>query len=103
MKTKMHMMALGLVSTGEQCEIVEHRQCGGCGGVCHDDSHKHDHSHEHGHGKKQKTDTRAEGMGLRPGTRLEMLKNDGNLLLVLVDNASSCGPLPDPKTTLAQN
>lgn len=79
------MMALGLVSSGEQCEIVEQRQCGGCGGGCHDDSHKHGHGH--GHAGKQKADTRAEDMGLRPGTRVEMLKNDGNLLLLLVDNA----------------
>jgi len=77
------MMALGLVSSGEQCEIVEHRQCCGCGGGCRDDSH----THGHGHGGKQKADTRAEDMGLRPGTRVEMLKNDGNLLLLLVDNA----------------
>lgn len=75
------MMALGLVSSGEQCEIVENGQCGGCGGGCHDDNHKH------GHGKKQQADTRAGDLGLRPGTRVEMLKNDGNLLLVLVDNA----------------
>ena len=66
------MMALGLVSSGEQCEIVENRRCGGC----RDD--------DHGHGK---ADTRAEDMGLRPGSRVEMLKNDGNLLLLLVDNA----------------
>lgn len=77
------MMSLGLVSSGEQCEIVENRRCGGCGGECHGD----DHGHDHGHGKKQKADTRAEDMGLRPGSRVEMLKNDGNLLLLLVDNA----------------
>jgi len=75
------MMSLGLVSSGEQCEIVENRRCGGCGGGCHDDGHGHDH------GNKQKADTRAEDMGLRPGSRVEMLKNDGNLLLLLVDNA----------------
>ena len=77
------MMTLGLVSSGEQCEIVEVRHCGGCGGGCHDDKQTHDHAH----GGKQKTATRAEDMGLRAGKRIEMLKNDGNLLLLLVDDA----------------
>ena len=77
------MMTLGLVSSGEQCEIIEIRHCGGCGGGCHDDKHKYAHVH----GSKQKTDTRAEDMGLRSGKRVEMLKNDGNLLLLLVDDA----------------
>ena len=31
--------------------------------------------------------TRAEEMGLRVGKQVEMLKNDGNLLLLLVDDA----------------
>lgn len=66
------MMALGLVSSGEQCEIVENWRCGG------------GNEDGHGHGK---ADTRIEDMGLRPGSRIEMLKNDGNLLLLLVDNA----------------
>lgn len=77
------MMTLGLVSSGEQCEIVEIRHCGGCGSDCHDNRHKHGHAH----GSKQKTTTRAEDMGLRAGKRVEMLKNDGNLLLLLVDDA----------------
>lgn len=77
------MMTLGLVSTGELCEIIEIQHCGGCGGGCHDDKHKHGHVH----GSSQKTTTRAEDMGLRAGKRVEMLKNDGNLLLLLVDNA----------------
>lgn len=72
-------MTLGLVSCGEQCEIVEVRHCGGC----HDDKQTHDHAH----GGKHKTATRAEDMGLRAGKRVEMLKNDGNLLLLLVDQA----------------
>lgn len=76
-------MTLGLVSCGEQCEIVEVRHCGGCGGGCHDDRQTHDHAH----GGKHKTATRAEDMGLRAGKRVEMLKNDGNLLLLLVDQA----------------
>lgn len=75
------MMSLGLVSSGEQCEIVENRRCGGCGGEYHDDGLGYDLAN------KQKADTRAEDMGLRPGSRVEMLKNDGNLLLLLVDNA----------------
>lgn len=77
------MMTLGLVSSGERCEIVEVRHCGGCGGSCHDDKQRHGHTH----GSKQKTATRAEDMGLRAGKRVEMLKNDGNLLLLLVDEA----------------
>lgn len=77
------MMTLGLVSSGERCEIVEVRHCGGCGGDCHDDKHGHGHAHRN----KQHSSTRAEEMGLRAGKRVEMLKNDGNLLLVLVDDA----------------
>lgn len=77
------MMTLGLVSSGEQCEIVEIRHCGGCGGSCHDNGH----THAHGQGGVRKNSTRAEEMGLRVGKRVEMLKNDGNLLLVLVDDA----------------
>lgn len=77
------MMTLGLVSSGEKCEIVEVRHCGGCGGGCHDDKQMHGHND----GGKQKNATRAEEMGLRSGKRVEMLKNDGNLLLLLVDDA----------------
>ncbi|MDO9308319.1 MAG: FeoA family protein [Deltaproteobacteria bacterium] len=77
------MMTLGLVSCGERCEIVEVRHCGGCGGNCHDDKHKLGHAR----GGKQHSTTRAEEMGLRAGKRVEMLKNDGNLLLLLVDDA----------------
>jgi ferrous iron transport protein A len=79
------MMTLGLLSPGEKCEIVEVKHCGGCGGNCHSGDHKHDHNHSHG--KHGKTETRAEEMGLRVGKRVEMLKNDGNLLLLLIDEA----------------
>lgn len=77
------MMTLGLVSSGERCEIVEIRHCGDYGGDCHDDKHKPGHAQ----GGKQHSTTRAEEMGLRAGKRVEMLKNDGNLLLLLVDDA----------------
>lgn len=72
-------MVLGLVSSGERCEIVKISHCGGCGDECRD----------HGQGKRSadSTATRAEEMGLRAGKRIEMLRNEGKLLLVLVDNA----------------
>lgn len=76
-------MTLGLVGTGEQCEIIEIGHCGGCGGGCHDDMQMHGHAH----GSKQKNATRAEEMGLRVGKRVEMLINYGDLLLLLVDEA----------------
>lgn len=79
------MMTLGLLSPGEKCEIVEVKHCGGCGGNCHSGDNKHEHNHSHG--KHGKTETRAEEMGLRAGKHVEMLKNDGNLLLLLVDEA----------------
>jgi len=83
------MMTLGLLSAGEKCEIVEIKHCGGCGGNCHSGEKKHDHKHDHdhSHGKHGKTETRAEEMGLRVGKHVEMLKNDGNLLLLLIDEA----------------
>ncbi len=74
-------MTLGLVNSGERCEIVEIRHCGGCGGGCHNAGH----GHEHG-GLPKKT-TRAEQIGLRVGKRVEMLKNNGDQLLLLVDDA----------------
>lgn len=76
-------MTLGLVSAGEQCEIIEVRHCGGCGGACHNVNQVHGHVH----GSKNKNETRAEELGLRVGKLVKMLKNDGNLLLLLVDNA----------------
>ncbi len=66
---------LSLMSAGEQCEIVKLSHCGGCSGECGE--------HAHGDG----TVTRAEEMGLRVGKRIEMLRNEGNMLLVLVDNS----------------
>ena len=70
-------MTLELLIPGERGEIMEIRHCGGCGGNCH--SHG---SHNHNH---KATATRAEEMGLRIGNMIEVLKNDGNLLLILVD------------------
>lgn len=72
-------MMLGLMSPGERCEIVKISHCGGCSGECQ----------EHGAARKtaDSTTTRAEEMGLRVGKRIEMLRNEGNMLLVLVDNS----------------
>jgi ferrous iron transport protein A len=79
------MMPLELLTPGERGEITEIRHCGGCGGECHSHAHhKHD-GHGHQHGKA--TATRAEEMGLRVGKQVEVLKNDGNLLLLLVDES----------------
>lgn len=79
------MMPLELLTPGEKAEILEIRHCGGCGGGCHSHSnHRHeDYGHQHG----KATVTRAEEMGLRVGKQVEILKNDGNLLLLLVDEA----------------
>jgi ferrous iron transport protein A len=77
------MLTLGLLHPGEKCEIIEINHCGGCGGNCHSDHGKHDHSQN----KHAGTPTRAEELGLRTGKIVEMLKNDGNLLLLLVDEA----------------
>lgn len=75
------MLTLGLASPGERCEIVEISHCGGCRGACnHNDQ-------DHGHQAHKSTATRAEEMGLRTGKIVEVLKNDGNLLLLLVDEA----------------
>ncbi|MDD2501538.1 MAG: FeoA family protein [Geobacter sp.] len=79
------MMPLELLNPGEKGEILEIRHCGGCGGGCHSHAHhKHD-GHGHQHGKA--TATRAEEMGLRVGKQVEVLKNEGNLLLLLVDES----------------
>ncbi len=75
------MMPLDLLSTGEQAEVVDISHCGGCGGGCHDDGRSPDRPRHN----KQNRITRAEEMGLRIGKKIEMLKNDGNLLLLLVD------------------
>lgn len=77
------MMPLELLTAGERGEITEIRHCGGCGGDCH----PHGHQHGHGRGHQHHTATRAEEMGLRVGKQVEVLNNDGNLLLLLVDEA----------------
>jgi len=79
------MMPLELLTPGERGEITEVRHCGGCGGGCHGHGHPHEPSHDHH--KEKATATRAEEMGLRVGKMVEVLKNDGNLLLLLVDEA----------------
>lgn len=82
-------MSLELLTPGERGEISEVRHCGGCGcgGGCHGPGHSHGHEQNHGHHKHKATATRAEEMGLRVGKMVEVLKNDGNLLLLLVDEA----------------
>ncbi|MDY0415508.1 MAG: FeoA family protein [Pseudomonas sp.] len=75
------MMPLELLTPGEKGEIVEVRHCGGCGGGCHSQGHAHGHKHQH----KKDNKTRAEEMGLRVGKQVEVLNNQGNLLLLLVD------------------
>lgn len=79
------MMPLELLTPGERAEILEIRHCGGCGGGCHRQGHHTQDGHGHQHGRA--TTTRAEEMGLRVGKQVEVLKNDGNLLLLLVDEA----------------
>lgn len=69
------MMPLELLSPGERGEIMEVRHCGGCG------------CQGHGHHGRKGTATRAEEMGLRVGKQVEVLTNDGNLLLLLIDEA----------------
>lgn len=68
-------MPLELMSPGERGEIMEVKHCGGCGNGCHG-------THNH-----KANATRAEEMGLRIGKMVEVLKNDGHLLLLLVDEA----------------
>lgn len=76
-------MQLELLTTGERGEIIEVNHCGGCGGGCHG----HGQAHEHKEGHSPRRGTRAEELGLRVGKMVEVLKNDGNLLLLLVDEA----------------
>lgn len=71
-------MPLELMSPGERGQIAEIKHCGGCNGGCH----SHDNQHKH-----KASTTRAEEMGLRIGKTVEVLKNDGHLLLLLVDEA----------------
>ena len=77
-------MSLEQLTAGERGEIIEVKHCGGCGGGCH--RHEH-HEINHGHHTHGATGTRAEEMGLRVGKMVEVLKNEGNLLLLLVDKA----------------
>ena len=77
-------MPLELLTPGERGEIMEVRHCGGCSGGCHGHGA---HEHKHGSNTHKATGTRAEEMGLRVGKTVEVLKNDGNLLLLLVDEA----------------
>jgi len=77
-------MPLELLTPGERGEIMEVRHCGGCGGGCHGHG---GHEHKHGCNTPKATGTRAEEMGLRVGKIVEVLKNDGKLLLLLVDEA----------------
>jgi len=74
-------MTLGTLSAGMQCEITEIHHCGGCGNSCHSSGHGQGHVK----GTHLKKSTRAEEMGLRIGSRVEMLMNDGNQLVLLVD------------------
>lgn len=71
-------MSLELLSSGGQAEIIEVTHCGGCGGGCHGHGH-------HDHHEQKTTATRAERMGLTVGKVVRVLKNDGQLLLLLVD------------------
>lgn len=74
-------MSLEQLTPGERGEIIKVEHCGGCGGGCHG----HGHHHKHGQDKHSATATRAERMGLQVGKIVEVLKNDGQLLLLLVD------------------
>ncbi len=67
------MIPLELLTPGERGEIIEIRHCGG--------------GHDRDHHRKKGEATRAEEMGLRVGKQVEVLKNDGNLLLLLIDEA----------------
>lgn len=71
-------MTLGLVDSGEHCEIVQIRQSRRCGR----DAPGYDQADDQRH----TTSIRVEEIGLRPGKRVTVLNNDGNLLLLLVDN-----------------
>jgi len=77
-------MTLASVHSGKRCEIVEIGHCGDCGGNCRHGSNGNGHEHD----GKQKHSTRAEEMGLRVGNRVEMIENDGNQLLMQVNDAS---------------
>jgi len=74
------MMPLELLTPGERGEISEVRHCGACGGGCHG------RGDNQGHNEQKANVTRAEEMGLRVGKMVKVLKNDGNLLLLLIDD-----------------
>lgn len=78
-------MPLELLTPGERGEITEVKHCGGCNSNCH--SNGHHHEQQHGQSNLKAIATRAEEMGLRVGKVVKVLKNDGNLLLLLVDEA----------------
>lgn len=69
-------MALGLLNPGERGEIIglempEASCCGNCG--CRE--------------KKMQEAARVESMGLRIGKQVEMLNNEGGLVLLRVDDS----------------
>lgn len=74
-------MPLELMNPGERGEIMEVTHGGGCG----EGGHSHGPRLERKHDRA--TGTRAEEMGLRVGKMVEVLQNDGHLLLLLVDEA----------------
>jgi len=74
------MMSLDTLNPGERGVIMQIGHCGGCGGDCHG------HDNDSGHAGQGAGATRAEEMGLRSGKLVEMLQNDGNLLMLQVDD-----------------
>ncbi len=72
------MMTIGLMAPGERCEIVGLRPPAACCG--------HGHGHVHGGGAGHNAQVRAEELGLRVGKYVEVLKNEGSLLLLMVDD-----------------
>ncbi|GEM_PF-453349 len=83
-------MPLELLAQGERGEITEIRHYGS-GGGCHCHNHGVGQGLGRGRGlgcKRVPGDehtTRAEEMGLRVGKQVEVLKNEGRLLLLMVD------------------
>jgi ferrous iron transport protein A len=68
------MIPLGLLSPGENGEIIEVRtNKPHCNGLCRDE--------------REKGDVRVEDMGLRVGKCVEMLNNGGGPVLVKVDES----------------
>ncbi len=83
-------MPLELLTPGERGEITEIQYVGGCGRGCHSHAHGPKQGHGCGLGRGRQMENmhaiRAEEMGLRVGKQIEMLSNNGNLLLLLVDD-----------------